>query len=259
MKKFILIVSLAASFQAFSQTKCDIQNHYGDFIEIKKGNHKGKDYLNPELITVDAKYCFADYVNKYPLYMYYFLTSFCPSYTQDKDNLINIKDSLALQSAFITVLQEDSLFSTIMQELTEKVFDKSVPKDTITMNTLLGIAAKYFYVLKISEEGHYVGKVCSGINGIAETEAVRKPFIEAFASTAILKHYYSKEYNMYNELVHAIKDLYKINLGIDNNERLLRARGALFMQMFYNQKLRDMLLYEYERQKEYLPFVLSDI
>ena len=257
MKKFILIVSLAGSIQAFSQTKCDIQNHYGDFIKISKENHKGKEYLYPEVVTVDTQYCFADYVNNNPLYAHYFLTSFCPSYKQD--NLINIKDSLALQSAFISVLQEDSLFSAIMQELTEKVFDKSVPKDTITMNTLLNIAVKYFYLPRITEEGHYVGKVCGGLNGLAETETIRKPFIEAFASTAIIKHYNSKEYNMYNEFGNALGELYKINLGVDNNERLLRARGAVFMQMFHNQELRKMLLYEYELQKEYLPFVLSDI
>ena len=50
-----------------------------------------------------------------------------------------------------------------------------------------------------------------------------------------------------------------MNLGVDKEERLLRARGAVFMQMFYNQKLRDMLLYEYEHKKDYLPFVLRDV
>jgi hypothetical protein len=64
---------------------------------------------------------------------------------------------------------------------------------------------------------------------------------------------------MYDEFVNAIKELYKINLGVDKEERLLRARGAVFMYMFHNQKLRDMLLYEYENKKEHLPFVLLDI
>ena len=254
MKHIILIFSLVCSFQVFSQTRCDIQNHYGDFMKIKKESYNGKEYLAVRVVSVDTQYCFANYVNRNSFPLHSLWSSFCPSYKQD--NLIQIKDSLALQSAFVAVLQEDSLFNSIMQEITSKVINKTVPKDTITMNTLLNIAVKYFYVMKITDEGYYVGKVCGGLNGIAETETVRKPFIEAFTSSSILKHYAGEEYNMYDELVNVITELYKVNLGIDTKERLLRARGAVFMQMFNNQKLRDMLCYEYEQQKEYLTFVL---
>jgi len=256
MKKFILIVSLAGSIQAFSQTKCDIQNHYGDFIKVRKENYNGKEYLNRGFVKVDSQYCFANYINN-NLHRLRFLTfSFIsPNYYYQND-LINIEDSL-LQSAFVSVLQQDTVFNAVMQELAEKVIDKTVPKDTITMNTLLNTAVKFFYVYKITEDGHYAGKVCEVANGLAETETERKPLIEAFALASIIEHYTDKEYNMYNELGHAITELYKLNLGVDKKERLLRAKGAVFMQMFYNQKLRDMLLYEYERQKEYLPFVLD--
>ena len=254
MKRIILIFSLVCSFQVFSQTRCDIQNHYGDFMKISKKNHNGKEYLAITVVGVDTQYCFANYVNRNSFPLYSLWCECCPSYKQD--NLIQIEDSLALQSAFTAVLQNDSVFNSTMQEITAKVIDKTIPKDTITMNTLLNTAVKYFYVLKITEDGYYVGKVCGGLNGIAETETIRKPFIETFALASIIEHYTDEEYNMYNELVNVTSELYKINLGLDNKERLLRARGAVFMQMFYNQKLRDMLRYEYEQQKEYLTFVL---
>lgn len=63
---------------------------------------------------------------------------------------------------------------------------------------------------------------------------------------------------MYNEFVKAIKELYKVNLGIDRNEKLLRAQGAMFLLMRNNENLRMMLKEEYDQQKEYLPFVLAE-
>ena len=53
-----------------------------------------------------------------------------------------------------------------------------------------------------------------------------------------------------------IRELYKINLGVDNNERLLRAQGALFFIIRNNGVVREMLLSEYEKRKEILPFVI---
>ena len=53
------------------------------------------------------------------------------------------------------------------------------------------------------------------------------------------------------------KELYKINLGIENDDRLLRAQGAMYMFMRNNEILKELLLFEYENKKEYLPFVLN--
>ena len=253
-KLTIFCIAVVVSFQGFSQTKCDIRSHYGDFIKIEKEVYNNKEYLNQDVVEVDSQYCFADFVNNNGGFIHFFVVGFRSNYNED--DLIKIDNNTALQSAYIVQLQEDSLFNAIMSELTTKVIDKSVPKDTISMNTLLNIAVKYFYVRNISDEGYYVAQVCGGI--IKATEQERKPFIEAFAFGSIINHYQSDEYNMYNELVQVVEKLYNMNLGVDKNERLLRAQGAVYMQMFNNKNLRDMLLLEYERKKEYLPFVLQD-
>ena len=62
MKRIILIFSLVCSFQVFSQTKCDIQNHYGDFIIIKKGEKipcSAVSYLIGNHLTKAATICFS--------------------------------------------------------------------------------------------------------------------------------------------------------------------------------------------------------
>lgn len=62
---------------------------------------------------------------------------------------------------------------------------------------------------------------------------------------------------MYNEFVAAIKELYRQDLGVDRDERLLRAQGAMFSLMRNNAQLRVMLISEYEKRKDYLPFVIG--
>jgi len=66
---------------------------------------------------------------------------------------------------------------------------------------------------------------------------------------------------MYDKLVKGVKgvkEVYKINLGIDTDDRLLRAQGALYMYMRKNKALTELLLSEYKKRKEFLPFVILD-
>jgi len=63
---------------------------------------------------------------------------------------------------------------------------------------------------------------------------------------------------MYDEFVKAMKELYKLNLGNEKEEKVLRAQGAMFILMRNNENLRKMLKSEYIKQKEFLPFVLVD-
>ncbi len=145
-----------------------------------------------------------------------------------------------------------------MTEYVTKTVEKRTPKDTVTFDNLLNIAVKYFSIMKLTDEGHYVGKVCVGLNDIKKTENERKPFIEAFCFSSILKHYQSEEFSMYDEFVKSIKELYKVNLGIDKDEKLLRAQGAMFILMRNNENLKKMLMKEYEKNKEFLPFILTE-
>lgn len=174
------------------------------------------------------------------------------------EKLMAITDTGELQNEFIKSLENDSKFNSVMNKLTNKVTDKSnyIP-DTVSVDELLNIAAKYFAIIKINKDGNYVGKVCTGINGLKQTEKERKPQIEAFCFSTILNNFQGEQFNMYNEFVKGIKELYKINLGIENNDKLLRAQGAMYMFMRNNETLKELLLFEYENKKEYLPFVLK--
>jgi len=258
MNKSILItiiLSLTSIF-GFGQKRCDIKNHYKDLISIKKTFYNEKAYLVKSIVETQKKSCFSDLVNNNPVFIDYLLTNFSSNaYYQ---NLLELNDSIALRHNYFSELKKDSLFNSVMDDLVAKTIDKTIPKDTISMDELLNVAVKYFSIMRVTSQGDYVGKVCVGLNDIKKTESDRKPFIEAFSFSSILKHYQSEEFSMYDEFVKSLKELYTVNLGIDKDENLLRAQGAMFLLMRNNENLKKMLKREYDKQQEYLPFVLTD-
>ena len=258
MKKLILttLILTLITIQGYGQKQCDIKTHYEDFISAEKSFYNEKSYLIKRVVETQKKSCFSELVNNNPMFIDYLLTNF--SSNANYQNQLELTDSVVMRNTYFDDLRKDSLFNSIMTDLVNKTIDKKIPKDTISMDKLLNVAVKYFSIMRLTDEGHYVGKVCVGLNDIKKTESDRKPFIEAFSFSSILKHYQSEEYSMYDEFVKAIKELYKVNLGIDKNEKLLRAQGAMFLLMRNNENLKKMLKSEYEKQKEYLPFILID-
>jgi len=253
---FTTIITTFITIQGFGQKQCDIKNHFEDFISIQKSTYDKNGYLIKRVVETKRKSCFSELINSNTMFIHYLLTNF--SSNINYQNLLQLTDSISLKNAYLVDLKNDSLFNSTMTELASKTIDMKIPKDSVSMDKLLNVAVKYFSIIRLTDEGHYVGKVCVGLNDIKKTESVRKPFIEAFSFASIFKHYQSDEFSMYDEFVKSIKELYKVNLGIDKEEKLLRAQGAMFLLMRNNENLKKVLKTEYEKQKEYLPFILSD-
>jgi len=251
-----VIITTLITVHCYGQTHCDIKNHYEDFISIQKSTYNEKDYLIKRIIETEKKSCFSDLVNNNKIFIDYLLTNF--SSNSNAQNLLKLTDSIAIRNNYFIDLKKDSLFNSVMTELACKTIDKNAPKDTVSMDKLLNIAVKFFSIIRLTDEGLYVGKVCVGLNDIKKTESERKPFVEAFSFASIMKHYKNEEFSMYDEFVKAIKELYKVNLGINKDEKLLRAQGAVFLLMRNNENLNKMLKTEYDRQKENLPFILNN-
>ena len=257
MKRLLLILAIGLiTINSYSQINCFIIEEFQKIFKIEKKKYGEREYLMKSVNELDNNDCFSDLINNNGQYIDYLRTHFSDNSNYEK--LMAIVDTVELQKEFINSLQNDSTFNSVMNKLTEKITNKSqfIP-DTISMDELLNIAVKYFSIIRITKNGNYAGKVCTGINGLKQTEKERKPQIEAFCFTTILNNYQGEQFNMYNEFVKGIKELHKINLGIENDESLLRAQGAMYMFMRNNDSLKELLLFEYEKKKKYLPFVLE--
>ncbi|WP_324720817.1 hypothetical protein [Salinimicrobium sp. HB62] len=254
--RFLFFISFTLIQSAlFAQSSSGIQDDYDEIFHIKKENYEGREYLRSWVKELDREHPLSGLVNNNKVFLEYWLTNFTDR--EAYQQLMEIEKEEELQEEFTGFLKRDPQFDHLMTALSKKVENRSVVADTVSVDQLLNVAVKYFNILGITAEGSYKGKVCAGLNGITETLSERKPELEAFCFSAILKNLQGEEFNMYNEFVAAIKELYKQELGVDREARLLRAQGAMFSLMRNNEQLREMLISEYEKRKHYLPFVLD--
>ncbi len=253
---FAVFLLLASSVIAQKQPKCDLIDHYGD---IFRAEYYADGDFKTVLTFVDSlpeNNCLAPLINPNVTHVNYFLTHYG---NIDRETLLQLAgDSTKLQKQFIKDLKANAVFNGLMQTFAARYLDPAIaPKDSLKMDKVLNIAVKFFNIQKITPEGYYAIKVCVGINGIKSTEAVRNPQLEAFCFAAILKHYERSQFDLKEAFTAAAKELYKVNMGIDEKERQLRAQGAMYFLMRENPVLREVLLYEYGLKAGYLPFVIA--
>lgn len=263
MHKF-LVLKCVAFFVIFTigiikstaQTNVQLFDDYNNLIQINRFDlPDGKVALSQTFKSVDTQITGAYYINGQQQFWDYLLLHF--SQRLDYDELAKITDTVLLQKKFISHLTKDTVFNPIIREYTQKAIVKNQSKDSISMDALLNIAVKFLNVEKITDEDYYTARICTGLNEIKNTEKNRKPFPEAFCFGAVIENINNEKYNLYPYFVESIKNIYKLNLGIDKKDRLLRAQGAIFIQMFHYDKLKELLKDEYEKNKDILPFILS--
>jgi hypothetical protein len=249
------LLLLVSSVIAQKHPACDLINHYGEIFRAEyyaEGDYKTVFTFVDSLRKDD---CLAGLVNPNVMLIDYFLKHYA---NIDREALLAFAaDPIKLQKRFIKDLQTNAAFNGLMQTFAARYLEPAIaPKDSLKMDNVLNIAVKFFNIQKITPEGYYAIKVCVGINGIKTTEAVRNPQLEAFCFAAILKHYESSQFDLKAAFTAAAKELYKVNMGIDEKERQLRAQGAMYFLMRENPVLRKVLLYEYGLRERYLPFVI---
>jgi hypothetical protein len=256
MKKLLFILTAFCLFSniIFAEN-CEIINHYGDFIRIEKKKYEDEEYLTWKIVKPNYEFCFAELFENTDYVEYLLMIFPAGKVYEEMDELMKSgADSSILQNNFIQKLQKDSSFNAVMSELVQKSIDKKIPKDTISMDYFFNILVKFFEVTQIQNDKYSV-KICIG-NGIENTEIERNPQVEAFAYSLV----FTKLPEAQDILLKTGAELYKINLGIgiNNEEAVLRAQGALYFLLRNNQNFKDFYANEYEANKELLPFVIVE-
>ena len=252
MKKiFILVLMIIAGIStAEAQTFQEIKKLYPKMFTCEVYDYEGEKFASTYLVESIAGDKYAEFFNNNKQYIDYLFTH---SAGLNFESLANEVDSVIRHKKAIEIIDKDSGFNKLMEEFVSRPM-----KDTFSIDDAAEVASKFFFVPQIVD-GNYAGKVCVGINGIESTEADRRIQLEAFCFALILNSYGKEgKFDAYEELVSSLKQLYEINFGIDEKERLLRAQGAMYMLMYKNEKLHVALKKEYEAKKDILPFVMVD-
>jgi len=260
MKKYLIIILLSLLGNIQAQSNCHIKNYWQKMFVLDTGIYKQKvNYYITVKQLPDKNKC-ARKINTHKLELEYVRTNFI-KIKNKKEIFKKIPDSVMRQQKLINLLKKDSLFMQTITNLGD-AWEHNYQKDTISINTLMDIAAHYFYLNKQTAEGYLGGHVCVGINALNGLQTKRKPLIEPFVFKTIFDNYTGKttqdKYNMHDEFINGVKEIYKIDFGKTDERRLHLAQGAMLMYMFHNPALKSLIIDAYEQQKDSLTFVLKN-
>lgn len=254
MKKILYLI-LFIPITSSGQVTCNLSDQLEHIFLLNKYGNADQVYLVKESNVSSVNVCLPEYYKNNKGFFDYLLIN----YSNVEMNLFkDKKDSISIQNTFSEALKKDTNFRRTISEFDSLIIFKNKEKDTITWNRLFGIGAKFFIIPRLTRQGYYMAQICVGTNTYLNTESDRLPLVEAFCFVTIFEHLEDGEYNLQNEMIKAVKKLYSVNMGNNDEEKLLRAQGALFMLMFENEALRNCLRNAYSKNYSYMPFILVD-
>jgi hypothetical protein len=133
---------------------------------------------------------------------------------------------------------------------------QSGPPASITMDELMRVAVRFFYPDTVLPDGSIQAHVCVGLNGMKDLPEPRRLAVEAFAADVILHDMKSPKHPLQDEFSDALQRVIKLGLSSDPEVRLTRVQGALWGSLAQSRRLRRTLRREYDRSRDWLPFVL---
>ena len=250
MKYLFCIALLVASYSNYAQMSINdrIENQLKLDIYEHEGKRLGKMFNNiePKKNILDDK----SYIN-------YVFTNF-------RDESIKkgeiIEDESKKESIFKTYrerLKTDTLFVNTLQRISDNSIKKIQDKPSYDLDVVMDIATKFVKITGINEQGNYTLKVCVGVNDLEQTQVKRYADIEAFCFVSVFNAYLNKENPLKDEIIREFHKIVPLSMGIEKEERILRAQGALMVLMYQNESFKQALLKEYEDKKEILPFTIN--
>ena len=268
MKRYAFILLFACLINCKKKEKTisidEAKNYYAGIVKAEVGLKNKYKYLT-FIINNDLpkSHPLRNFLKDYPLYMDYFLWNY--SAASVFDILKKSKDTAEVREKLIHFLQTDSLinsalFPVISGYLRKKnilIKNYSPPlKTIITKQQLIDIGSKFFYPsLDDTVAKKITWYICVGNNPFYADSSIRKnPATEAFCFMTLISHKYR------NSRFQADfgKSIEKIEMEIkgieDANEQLKIARKRMPEEMVKSKDLENVLLSEYKKKKELLPF-----
>lgn len=239
----------------FADSNDSIVNHLDKIFKVKKYVYKGKKHVVDEISKLPEKNPFAKLVNDNIIYLNYIVNNFFK--LDNYNDLLKTKDLKEMNKKYIETIKKDKDFINMLKEFEYYYLNKSDKnnKKVFSLDEVVEIATKFFAISGIVRN-KYALHVCVGINLIKDTEKERHPHLEGFLINAIFKDMNNKD-SILNDVYNSLDKLYKLNLGIDKDKRVLRAQGALLILLFENPGLKKLIVREYEKSKDFLPFVIK--
>ena len=177
-----------------------------------------------------------------------------------------ISDPKKLNAEYVKALQNSKEFNhyymiildKYLQSKGSKISDvKQAPIEEITEDQLMEIAAKFFTGLYIPEQKKILFRVCVGTSGAIPQYCKLNPIVEGFCYNTIrmFDSENDDDVNFYNDLDGYFPILQNLEMnGASDEERKELVRTELDYLVQRSERLKKLLLREYDLHKTILPF-----
>ncbi|MDO1448887.1 hypothetical protein Q0590_21595 [Rhodocytophaga aerolata] len=266
--KIALLSFLAGLFFVGSlavYTKEAIIKDYGKIFTAKVTAAGDQKKITKGIKKLPASHFLADMVNNNPRMIDYLVDNYTTLDTTKMNSLTG--DPAALDKAYIASLQADSTFNKAFIEMAghflaskdSEIKGETFTKDTMSVDELATIAAKFFHADAVGADGNIKWKIGAGIDNMAQLQGTPHPIAEAFSYATILTNY-NKSAGMKDDFMKGASQVQgeqKVVVGSISDTTLMAVRKGVNDFMANSAGLKQALQQEYETKKDVLNFVLS--
>jgi len=266
--KIALLSFLAGLFFVGSlavYTKEAIIKDYGKIFTAKVTAAGDQKKITRGIKKLPASHFLADMINNNPRMIDYLVDNYTSIDTAKMNSLTG--DPAALDKAYIAALQADSTFSNAFIEMAgnfltakgDEIKGETFTKDTLSIDELASIAAKFFHADAVGADGNIKWKIGAGIANMAQLQGTSQPIAEAFSYATILMNY-NKSAGMKDDFMKGASQIQgeqKVVVGSISDTTLMAVRKGVNEFMANSAALRQVLQQEYETKKDVLDFVLT--
>ena len=252
MKRFLAVIFIF--FSEWINAQISIDNRIDDQLKLSTYNNNEGDRLIGVFQDREPK----DNILDYKSYIGYIFTNFKSENNKGWELIEDVGKKETAFNNYRGKFKNDTLFVNTLQRISDNSIKPIENKPEYSFEKVMDVATKFIKIIDINEDDNYVLKICVGVNDLDKTQPKRFPDIEAFCFLTIFNAYVDKEGILKDEIFAEFHKIVPLNMGIDKQERILRAQGALIVLMYQNDKFREVLLKEYESKKELLPFRMID-
>jgi hypothetical protein len=247
-------------------TLTEAKNFYGDLFALHVEKHdKGISFFLEEKKLSKSHPCYKIYKD-YQLYCDYLLYNYC------NVNVLQIatsdNDSLQTGKKFIELLKIDSLFNSQFLPLVYNCLKSkkititgySLPaRQKIKESELVTAASRFFYSANLDTVKKVIDwYICVGKNPYYNNPEIKKlPAVEAFSFLVLMdqKYYRSDFQKDFHNNIKQVAQEARLVTGWQN--KLALARKRMPEEMVKSEDLKKVLLKEYRKRKEILPFIVE--
>ena len=224
-------------------------------------NYEGKDYKNIYPIIKTNETSLNKEINKHKRRFEYILQN-RTDFKQDSFQSL-FPDTLKMTTIYQNNIKKDPKIKAYFLELANPLIRSENPKEIYTLSEMMTVASKFFYCDNVRPDTTISVHVCIGINGQESSKLKDYTLLEAICFEAIFEKMFDRQntpkyLDDFSGVVEKNSKIHK-NISLTGlNNFLIKVRTETYKEMESNESLKTTLLSFVDRNKDNLPFQISN-